>query len=78
MVQSGYRALFLTRLEETTSFYIYIYIYIYIYKIQSYFDSCKSSADWQWNEKCTNYTELDQLKKTKQTKSRLKIKIKML
>ena len=31
LVRSGYRALFLTRLEETKSFFIYIYIYVYIY-----------------------------------------------
>ena len=25
----------------------------------------KSSTDWQWNEKCKNYIQLDQLKKIK-------------
>ena len=25
--------------------------------------------DWQWNEKCKNYIQLDQLKKIKRTKS---------
>ena len=34
------------------------------FKIHLCFDSCKSSTDWQWNEKCT--------------KSRLKRKRKML
>ena len=56
--------------------YICINIYIYIYistnitqqwhiKIQLYFDSYKSSTDWQWGEKCKNYIQLDQLKKIK-------------
>ena len=51
------------------------------FKIQSYFDSCKSSTDLQWNEKCTdlqwnekckNYIELDQLKKIKRQRVDLK------
>ena len=36
--------------------------------IQLYFDSYKSSTDWQWNEKCKNYIQLDQLKKDKKDK----------
>ena len=46
------------------------------FKIQLYFDSHKSSADLQWNEKCKNYTQLDQLKKIKRAKSRPKREIK--
>ena len=48
------------------------------FKIQLYFHFYKSSMDWQWNEKCKNYIQLDQLKKIKRTKSRLKRSIKML
>ena len=44
--------------------------------IQLYFDSYKSSTDWQWNGKCKNYIQLDQLKKIKRTNSRLKREIK--
>ena len=46
--------------------------------IQLYFDSYRSSTDWQWNEKCKNYIPLDQLKKIKRTKSRLNRNMKML
>ena len=46
------------------------------FKIQLYFDSYKSSTDWQWNENCKNNIQLDQLKKIIVTKSRLKRKIK--
>ena len=35
------------------------------FKIQLYFNSYKFSMDWQRNEKCKNYTQLDQLKKIK-------------
>ena len=45
-------------------------------KIHLNFDSYKSSTDWQSNEKCKNYIQLDQLKKIKRIKSRLKRKIK--
>ena len=38
----------------------------------------KSSVDWQGNEKCKNYIQLDQLKKVKRTKGRLTRNIKML
>ena len=34
--------------------------------------------DWHWKEKCKNYIQLDQSKKIKKTKSKLKINIKML
>ena len=34
------------------------------FRIQLYFDSYKSSTDWQWNEKCKNYKQLHQLKMT--------------
>ena len=47
-------------------------------QVQLYFDSDKSSTEWKWNEKCKNYKQLDQLKKIKRTKSRHKMKIKML
>ena len=48
------------------------------FKIQLHFHFYKSSMDWQWNEKCKNYTQLCQLKKIKRTKSRLKRSIKLL
>ena len=35
------------------------------FKIQLYFNSYKFSMDWQRNEKCKNYAQLDQLKKIK-------------
>ena len=38
----------------------------------------KSSTDWQLNENCKNYMQLDQLPKVKGTKGRLKRNIKML
>ena len=78
-----------TYLSIYLSIYIYLSRYIYAnvnkynlnnetFKIQLYFDSYKSSTDWQWNENCKNYIQLDQLKKIKWTKSRLKRKRKML
>ena len=36
------------------------------------------STDWQWNEKCKNYMQPDQLKKIKRAKGRLKRNIKVL
>ena len=45
--------------------------------IKLYFNFYKSSTDWHcWKKKCKNYIQLDQLKKTKRTNSRLKRDIK--
>ena len=48
------------------------------FKFKLYFDSYKFSVRCQRNKRCKNYIQLDQLKKMKLTKSRLKRNIKML